>query len=338
MSTFQNMPHSKHKQRGLTIVELMISVTLSLILIAGIFQIFSSSKQSYRVQDNLGRLQENARFAMDLLTYDIRMAGNTGCNKNANISYQVAGLTPIGSGIQGFESTDMPMTMLAAEGLTAANVIAGTDSILIKGAGGNSSDLTQASTATTVVADINTADGIFEVGDIAVVADCDNADIFQVTAVNSDAVAITLTHAGLSQTYGLDAQVMPLAYSVYYINTDDNGIRNLYRRSIGNNAANVPAVLAAEPLIENVQDMQILYGQDINGDGTANRYVDADDPLLNMAQVTSVRINLLLATSENNLAPEPQSYWFADTEFIPADDSEDRHLFRSISTTISMRN
>ncbi len=61
-------------QRGLTLVELMVALALSLLLLAGTIQIFISSKQSYRVQDALSRLQENSRAAVDLLSRDIRAA------------------------------------------------------------------------------------------------------------------------------------------------------------------------------------------------------------------------------------------------------------------------
>ena len=77
---------TKHLQRGLSLVELMVAVTLSMVLMLGIFQIFSSSKQTSRAQDALARVQENARFALDLLTHDIRMAGQLGCNNSITVS------------------------------------------------------------------------------------------------------------------------------------------------------------------------------------------------------------------------------------------------------------
>ena len=52
-------------QRGLTLVELMVAMLLGVFLIGGVMQIFISSKQTYRMQENLSRLQENGRFALD---------------------------------------------------------------------------------------------------------------------------------------------------------------------------------------------------------------------------------------------------------------------------------
>lgn len=62
-------------QRGFTLVEIMVSVTISLLLLAGVMQIFISSKASYNLQNGISRLHENARFATDILVQNIGMAG-----------------------------------------------------------------------------------------------------------------------------------------------------------------------------------------------------------------------------------------------------------------------
>lgn len=62
-------------QQGLTLVEIMIAITISLLLLAGVMQIFLGSKSSYNLQNGLGRLQENGRYAMDILDRNIGMAG-----------------------------------------------------------------------------------------------------------------------------------------------------------------------------------------------------------------------------------------------------------------------
>jgi type IV pilus assembly protein PilW len=69
----------RHRERsfqfGLTLVELMVAMAISLLLLAGVIQIFLSSRQSYQMQDGLSRLQENGRFAIDVLTSNLRHAG-----------------------------------------------------------------------------------------------------------------------------------------------------------------------------------------------------------------------------------------------------------------------
>lgn len=64
-----------NRQRGFTLVEILVALAIGALLTVGFVQIFSGSKKTYLVQDNLSRLQENGRFAMDFLSQDIRMAG-----------------------------------------------------------------------------------------------------------------------------------------------------------------------------------------------------------------------------------------------------------------------
>ena len=63
------------EQRGLTLVELLVAMAIGLILLTGIFQVFLGSNSIYRTQDSLSRLQENGRFAIELLTQKVHLAG-----------------------------------------------------------------------------------------------------------------------------------------------------------------------------------------------------------------------------------------------------------------------
>ncbi|MBW2690968.1 MAG: prepilin-type N-terminal cleavage/methylation domain-containing protein, partial [Deltaproteobacteria bacterium] len=62
-------------QSGLTLVELLVAMAIGLILLTGIFQVFLGSNSIYRTQDSLSRLQENGRFAIELLTQKVHLAG-----------------------------------------------------------------------------------------------------------------------------------------------------------------------------------------------------------------------------------------------------------------------
>ena len=63
------------RQRGLTLIELMISVTIGLVFIFGALTFLVSGHQSFRAQNSGSRIQENARFALDILKEHVRMAG-----------------------------------------------------------------------------------------------------------------------------------------------------------------------------------------------------------------------------------------------------------------------
>jgi type IV pilus assembly protein PilW len=74
----RHYPTAMQNSRGFSLVELMIALVITLILIAGIGQIFVSSKKSFTIQDSLARQQENGRYAIELIAQDLRRAGYFG--------------------------------------------------------------------------------------------------------------------------------------------------------------------------------------------------------------------------------------------------------------------
>ncbi len=79
MSRFFNPRLAPARQQGLTLIELMVAMVLSLVLMLGAMQLFVGSKQTYQLSEGLARVQENGRFALDLLAREVRQAGYTGC-------------------------------------------------------------------------------------------------------------------------------------------------------------------------------------------------------------------------------------------------------------------
>ena len=66
------------RQLGVSLIELMITIVVALLLLAGLIQVYLSSKQSYNAQEQLARMQESGRFGMDQITADLRRAGYWG--------------------------------------------------------------------------------------------------------------------------------------------------------------------------------------------------------------------------------------------------------------------
>lgn len=65
-------------QRGFSLIELMVALTLGLLLTAGLVQLFSASKVTFNTNDALARVQENGRFALENLKRELREAGTLG--------------------------------------------------------------------------------------------------------------------------------------------------------------------------------------------------------------------------------------------------------------------
>jgi len=66
-------------QRGMTLIEMMISMLLGLIVVGGVVGIFIANSETHRRTDDLARIQENARVAMQLIGRSMREAGGNPC-------------------------------------------------------------------------------------------------------------------------------------------------------------------------------------------------------------------------------------------------------------------
>lgn len=76
----------KGKERGFTLVELMIAMAVGGIVMGAVMTSFLSQHRSYLAQDEVVEMQQNARVAMDMLTRDIRSAGYDPNNLGAGIT------------------------------------------------------------------------------------------------------------------------------------------------------------------------------------------------------------------------------------------------------------
>jgi prepilin-type N-terminal cleavage/methylation domain-containing protein len=66
---------SQKTNRGFTLVELLVAMTLGLVVLAAILNIFASQNRTSAVQQEVAYAQQNVRAAMDLIVREIRNAG-----------------------------------------------------------------------------------------------------------------------------------------------------------------------------------------------------------------------------------------------------------------------
>ncbi|MCG6970442.1 MAG: PilW family protein [Gammaproteobacteria bacterium] len=330
------MMHSKQKQSGISVVEIMISVAISLILLAGVMQIFLTNKQTYRVQEAFSRLQENGRYAIQFLSQDIRMAGFFGCASGVDNPKNIVNLDGdtvaddiaefTGNGLTGLQASDLPLTLNSSTTLTS--VYGSSDILQIKRSSNSGIHVDGPMTAlsTPIKLDPATATGVFQVNDILFVTDCEKADIFAVTSVTPLGGFINIAHANtnnignfLQKIYQDDAEVMKMVINTYYVDTNSAGVPALFRASMGNNAS-----IATEELVEGVENMQLLYGIDTDDDSVVNKYVTSAG-VADFSDVVNVRITLTIRTIEDNIA----------RELTP---EGDKRLRRNFTTSIAIRN
>ncbi len=69
------MFHKHTHESGLTLVELLIGVVLSLIVLIGVHSLFVSQTKAYSVSNQIMDMQGTARFALNLIVRNLQMAG-----------------------------------------------------------------------------------------------------------------------------------------------------------------------------------------------------------------------------------------------------------------------
>ena len=349
MNTSSTKYSTRQRQSGLSLVELMISITIGLILVGGIMQIFLSSKQTYRIQDGTSRLQENSRFAMRFLNQDLRMAGYSGCSSAALVPNNIVDLDkngipdPVsdfaGDGLGGYEYSDLPVALTSTNTLTAAEVMPNTDFIVILKGSSTDVQLTgnmTADNANIQISSASQANAGFTPDDILFISDCEAADVFSINSVSPGASKTTMAHSSdnniepkLSKAYGTDATVMKLEKIVYYVGPNAYGIPALFRRYMEG------ANMITEELVEGIENLQFQYGEDTTADGLANRYVNAGS-VANFANVVSVRVGLLAESPEEvTIETNTNTYNVLDEVIGPVGD---RRLRRISTTTVKLRN
>lgn len=349
------------RQRGLTIVEIMVAMVLSLILTAGVVEVFIGSKNTYRVNDALSRLQEDGRMALEYMSRDVRMAGFQGCsrygpvtntlNSTTNIAYDFA------VGIRGYDNVGAPLP--AALGTLNPAPNAGTDVIVVRRQADNPVRIVQNNNGAQLFVEVTGTEagacangtsrvsGICE-GDILMVSDCRKSRIFQTgniqTTGSGGNITLNITHpasgtpgnaisswggasAPEDERFGDDAEIVKVATYIYFIANNPNGIPSLYRQD---------GITAAVELAQGVENLQILYGVDTSPtdiNQSADVYQDAGS-VASWDDVVSVRLHLLLRTIDNNLAEAAQTYRYVDVDI----NAGDRRIRKEFTSLVALRN
>ncbi|WP_286240307.1 PilW family protein [Neptuniibacter halophilus] len=337
-------------QAGFSLVELMIALLLGLLLMAGVLQIFSSSSVTYSVNMALANLQDNGRIAMALLTRDLRLTGYSGCSaytSQTNI-IRTDGSQPVDyldlePGINGQND-------LGSVRFGSRTTVPGSDLLEVRYAGSESCVIRTHNPASAVMhCEENHA---FSPGEVLVATDCSHSAIFMMSG--PDNPGNTIVHnsgngssigncskglgpdvdcsSTLGEQYAFNlGTVRRLKFARYFIAANDREGTSLYRQSI-QRVSGIP-VLRSNELVEGVEDMQILYGEDTDKDGTANRYIPFDR-VADRDEIVSVRVSLLLQTTRNNIAKAPQILHFNGVQ----QRFDDGRLRKVFSSTIALRN
>lgn len=189
---------SFHSDRGFSLVELLVSMAIALIVMAGVLNSFLASRAAFKFNQELAFIQDNARYATALLTRDIRMAGYYGCDmSNAIITNSISGSSFNGlldlNGIEGWESARTePSTPL----LFKSEVVPGTDAFVVRYGSQDNSLVVAGHTVASATIDIVGTHG-YDAGTVMMIADtdCRHLGIFAMSGpTNTNDNAVTVVH------------------------------------------------------------------------------------------------------------------------------------------------
>jgi type IV pilus assembly protein PilW len=339
------------RQAGLTLVELMVATTLSLVLLAGVLLVFQSNKATYQMQSGLGTLQENGRYAISQIAADLQQTGFGGCQSPRLSPRVINVVTPspasayLDDVAQGefFDGRNDQAGSVTYGGVT---MVTGTDSIEIRGPLRSNVAYVNGPVLKTgnIVVRGNTTG--FAANEYLMIGDCSSSTLFRATAVTASAGSpptTTITHTSgntsgeLAQPYSSDALVMEFGTHTYFVgttprtNANGQAITALYRFD-GNSSVE---------LVDGVEDMQIEYAFDGDGNGEIDGFGTVDDITggsYDWDQVMAVRISLLMNSVEGASSVEaPYTYFPAGSTSI-SPSSGDYRLRQEFSSLISIRN
>ncbi|HWT69049.1 MAG TPA: prepilin-type N-terminal cleavage/methylation domain-containing protein [Pseudomonas sp.] len=103
------------RQRGFGLIELLIALTLSLIVVLGVVQVFIAAKNTFVSQNSAAAIQEDARFVLSKMIQEIRMVGMFGClgtitDASLGGTFNPSQITPIS-----WDNANLRLTLVTAD-------------------------------------------------------------------------------------------------------------------------------------------------------------------------------------------------------------------------------
>ncbi len=362
--------------RGLSLVELLVSMAVGLIIMSGVITVMVDSKESLVTEEQISYIQDNARFALEQLSYDIRMAGYFGCSTQGELTNSVNNSTNdanwmySSTGIKGFEYSELGDSDFPAE--LSGDISANTDVVVINR--GEPNDSLSITSHVPAAATIHLSEpSTLEVGQILVIAspNCSNMAIFQMTGPTNTTSPSEANHntGGSVQpgncrkalTSGYDCSNPPIASfygtpyppgstlmefssNAYFIRASETtGLPSLYRQTLivdsGSNADT-----EAQELASGVEDLQIIYGLDTDAtaDGKIDRYYSADNIPYDLADPATGYIawDRVIAVRITLIMRSAREVFASDTA-VDLNEGfvyNDRYMRQKVSTTLRIRN
>lgn len=319
-TTLQSFTQSR-RIRGVSMIELMVAMVIGLFMVLGATTLYVNSRKTADVDDAAARLQETARFAMDVLETDVRMANYWGLMKDGtsitNKAPASASLSPLISSSSSLNTCSNNFVFDTDNSIAAdnnnysfvdisgscspepGNAVTSADTLTIRRvaaiSSGSSSSSSSASSSSTVPA-TETLD----------------PNLIQVCSTPQGASLITggTTCPSVAQGNGAIYNLEVNAYYIDQQSAQSATLPSLRKKTL----ISGPSITDVE-IAPGVEDMQVQFGWDSNDSGSAISYVNPGDAVLTSTtgQIVAVRIWLLIrAESPDASFTDSTTYEYAD--------------------------
>jgi type IV pilus assembly protein PilW len=296
------------KNSGLSLVELMISITIGLLIMAGVVQLYAASNLNARAAQGVSRIQENIRYAMSRIGDDVSQAGNIKCATTSISTGYPLGSTGLwddfeNSYVSGVNNVEDPALPFATS-----------DTLVVKYIDYSNPYALTPTASTTQFTLANTA-GLNN-GELVAAGNCFTMSVFPLSLAGTTVTAPRphfLTGDAFAALYAGDtgAYTYFIASSAGGVVCSDANIHNcsLWRQK--NDGFNNGGVI--EELVQGVHGLQVRYGRE--DDAVALQYFsDAADAAGNFNRIDRVEVTLFfnsITANANEIIIRPVTRVFA---------------------------
>lgn len=345
--------HSNSRRwAGFSLVELMVAMAIGIFIIGALGAAYLTGRQAYRSQDVNSRLQEAMRYAFEAMSYEIRMAGYTGCGGIHDVPVKSiacgSGTCPPNVGME--DGTFQPIAVYtitsAGAGWTnnpaGITPLKGTNVISIRRMNECGASLVGNYDPNNANVQISSATSCgFNEGDVLMITNCSKTDIFRAENVSSGGGKITIAHSQgkhynsatklPDSPFGPDSQIAKFKWTAFYVALNAKGIPALY--SVDMSCA-APKDCTQE-LAEDIYDIQAKIGIDADSNGALDGAYKApvDVGVAEWSKASSLVLTLSARSKDDGVATQTSAAYQFNGASVT-----DRRLKQSLSSTVGVRN
>lgn len=323
-------------QRGVTLIELMVALVLGLLVVLTASAAFIASKQLFTADSETQGLQDSTRFASYLIKTVVRQAGYTDLTPDATKADGTVSIASTFSMPQGSPSDTQNLDLVGAANVEASSIDTST------GYGTNDSNTNPGASDTLLVRFFGRANWV--------------------SGKANEADGTIINCIGLPQTPpGATPTMADRTWNLFYVAmgpANEPELNCKYRTDTG--------TFTTESIVRGVEVFKVMYGYDVDNDGTPEKWLDAkqiasqtltttNDSCMKSSsctnndkwrKVVAVRVGMVLRSAMDNTTQKqmdgaskyllnPLGPEFSAVSFTPPNDGRIR---RVVTFTVSVRN